>query len=198
MKQGDIVWIQYERGVYLGEVDGKHLVGYEEDDAYIEKSVKYIPLPEDNWEPPALLQDGRYYYKYTGKKTAWLRDAGLRFYYEYASTSTFKQSNHFDRAELDKMEPVPDGHFLDSEELDTQLYEFHKQKKPILDEIERLKEKLREIEKEKKLVQDRCFHEWELIEETEGERGFLGTTVHTRHACKICDYEKSGSHTRLS
>lgn len=190
MKKGEKCFIEYHEGVFVGMEDGVYLVDVGD---RVLKS-KLIPiLSESVQEPPPFIKDGRNFCDYSGEKTCWIRDGKLTMVYKYKTHNSFKGYNYFT---LEKMEAI-DNPFLSIEDIEDSLCEIDKKIRPVKEKIKELQDELRKIEKEKIPIQEKCPHEWELGEEIEGKRDFLGTSISRECECKICGKIEMSYYSRL-
>lgn len=190
-------WIEYQKATYLGEENGLHKVSYVKKDEQIVKSVGYNPLPVDDYEPPMYLKKGNSYYKYTDVIYCWLRDGIPTLVYKYKQNSPRFSDECIYRKDIDNYEVVEDGHFSSPEDIDNDIWDIDKESKPLKDKIKELQNQVDEINKKKNSVYDKCFHDWELGEEEDTGRNFLGNGKKMECYCKICGKEQTSYYTQL-
>ena len=207
---GDEVYIQYEKGIYLGQENEQYKV--EVINSRKEKSIKFLdykPVKLD-FQPPRWIKyiPRNELYKFSGEVVAWMRDGRLRFYFKYNIRSTFKNeefiseldmnSKDYEKLEesetdiwnFDKITEELDKIHEEGSELREKIHELSKS-------IKKLEEELTKIDSKKSEIYKHCFHEWFKDEEEERGKNFLGTGKKRKCTCNNCGKEEWSYYTSL-
>lgn len=196
-KPGQTVWIEYKAVEYVKATETGHKVKFTERDSETIKTISYLPLVEDGWEPQGYFRKNGKYFTYRGKKTAWLRDGVLAFYYEMKTSDVFKDYEYMKRDEIEQLETITDDTFWTEDQIATELQKVYEATSPIRKQIRELEEQLRIAEEPKHDIYKHCFHEWEKGEEVEGNTGSFGTRISQDCECQLCGKETTNNFTRF-
>ena len=207
---GDEVYIQYEKGIYLGQENNQYKV--EIINSKKEKSIKFIdyrPRKLD-FQPPQWIKyiPRNELYRFSGKTVAWMKDE-LRFYFKYDVRSTFKNEEFVSELDInnkrnyEKLEESETG-IWDFDKITEELGKIHEEGGELRNEIQdlcnkidKLKNELGKIDNKKDEIHKHCFHKWSKGDEEEIGKNFLGDGKKRKCTCNICGKEEWSYYTTL-
>ena len=197
LKEGDVCWIQYKKGIYKGLIDNKHSVYVKEENG--NESIVFIdyePLPDFINEKIFINRSGQLM-KFNGKQYSWLVNGKLSFAFGY-NTNKPDSERFIYGDELNDLEEVKED-FASIEEIRNIMDEVYSTNYPLRQKIHEIEKQIEENTKPIIEIRKKCFHEWvkdgEEIET--GSGSFLGKSFSQEYICTICDKKDYRSYTKI-
>lgn len=207
---GDEVYIQYEKGIYLGQENEQYkveIINFKK-----EKSIKFIdyrPRKLD-FQPPRWIKyiPRNELYRFSGETVAWMKDE-LRFYFKYNVRSTFNNEEFVSELDInnkrsyEKLEESETG-IWNFDKITEELGKIYEEGSELREKIEELSKNIRKLEGElakidskKDEIYKHCFHKWSKGDEEETGKNFLGTGKKRKCTCSNCGKEEWSYYTTL-